>query len=332
MWKLLPTALLALAGCAQNMVNVNITVYPDGSGEFEYAGYIPVRAAEGKSANPDGAFQSVHSLRSFHLSVRWIRGRFESLEKMAMSDVTFTFKDRVATVTFPPSRDSKWFGIFGATEEQTKLLNTIRDWDEEGLSENPSVVFAIRMPGKIEKNHIVSGKSTLVGVDVYEKDNVAYLSISVFSVRWILEKLVWEIHCGPTLDKVKEAWEAFKNPPKEPRRVKVQHILISWSGVKGVNSKLSKEDAEKKAQTLLEKLQTGSDFTDLMKAESDDKSAGVYTLVNGGETPKDEELARSAMVKSFGDASFKLEVGEVILVPYHEKKSPYGWHIIKRLE
>ncbi len=41
---------------------------------------------------------------------------------------------------------------------------------------------------------------------------------------------------------------------------------------------------------------------------------------------------RQGMATSFGDVSFGLKVGEVGMAPFDAAKSPFGWHIIKRLE
>jgi parvulin-like peptidyl-prolyl isomerase len=38
------------------------------------------------------------------------------------------------------------------------------------------------------------------------------------------------------------------------------------------------------------------------------------------------------MVKAFGDVSFALPVGGVGVATYDAVASPYGWHVIKRLE
>ena len=43
-------------------------------------------------------------------------------------------------------------------------------------------------------------------------------------------------------------------------------------------------------------------------------------------------LPRGRMVKSFGDVAFSLEVGEVGLAEHDATTSPFGWHVIKRLE
>jgi peptidyl-prolyl cis-trans isomerase B (cyclophilin B) len=41
---------------------------------------------------------------------------------------------------------------------------------------------------------------------------------------------------------------------------------------------------------------------------------------------------RSGLVPAFGDVGFTLEVGAVGLAPFDTKKSPFGWHVIKRLQ
>jgi parvulin-like peptidyl-prolyl isomerase len=38
------------------------------------------------------------------------------------------------------------------------------------------------------------------------------------------------------------------------------------------------------------------------------------------------------MVPAFGDAGFPLKVGEIGMADFDPQKSPYGWHIVKRLE
>lgn len=43
-------------------------------------------------------------------------------------------------------------------------------------------------------------------------------------------------------------------------------------------------------------------------------------------------MPRAQMVPGFGDTAFGLEVGAVGLLPYDEQSSPFGWHVIKRIE
>jgi parvulin-like peptidyl-prolyl isomerase len=120
-------------------------------------------------------------------------------------------------------------------------------------------------------------------------------------------------------------------PRPEPARVKVQHILISFAGA-GTTATRTKAAAEQLAGETLSRARDGEDFDKLMKALSDDTAGGTYAMSNTGKTPQGEEFSRDSMVKSFGDLGFKLRVGGIGLAPHHPKDSPYGWHIIKRLE
>lgn len=43
-------------------------------------------------------------------------------------------------------------------------------------------------------------------------------------------------------------------------------------------------------------------------------------------------MGRQQMVQGFGDVGFSLEVGEVGIAAYDAVKSPYGWHVIRRVE
>ena len=122
---------------------------------------------------------------------------------------------------------------------------------------------------------------------------------------------------------------------QEPDRVQVQHILISFKGAdERVKAARSKEEAETLAKEILFKARQGEDFDAMMKEYSDDTGGGIYTMTNAGVQPDSSqgEFARHRMVKSFGDVSFALEVGEIGMAVYHPQNSKYGWHIIKRLK
>ena len=43
-------------------------------------------------------------------------------------------------------------------------------------------------------------------------------------------------------------------------------------------------------------------------------------------------LSREQMVPAFGDVGFGLKVGEIGLAPFDPKTSPFGIHVIKRLQ
>jgi parvulin-like peptidyl-prolyl isomerase len=118
-----------------------------------------------------------------------------------------------------------------------------------------------------------------------------------------------------------------------PDRVKVRHILVSFQGAERSKSTLSFSEAEAKAKRLLERAKNGDDFERMMKKESEDPGPGVYWLVNTGIDPDNpQENPRENMVKGFGDAAFAMQVNEVRLVAYDPTTSPFGWHILQRME
>jgi hypothetical protein len=110
--------------------------------------------------------------------------------------------------------------------------------------------------------------------------------------------------------------------------VMVQHVLIGWKDVPAAKhaqvdpraKDRTKTDADKIASDVLAKARGGEDFKALMKQYSEDPgskdSARPY-----------EVSADAPLVEPFKKLSLRLKMGEVGLV-----KSPFGWHIIKRIE
>ena len=117
-----------------------------------------------------------------------------------------------------------------------------------------------------------------------------------------------------------------------PTRIEVQHILISFEGsLPGKKVSRSQKDAKSLAAQLLERSKK-EDFDALVKQYTDDRVPGVYSMANTGVKPKENEFPRGQMVSAFGDVGFQLKVGEIGLASYDKKKSPFGFHIIKRLK
>ena len=108
--------------------------------------------------------------------------------------------------------------------------------------------------------------------------------------------------------------------------VKVQHVLVSFVGAKkGSESGHTYAEAQKLAGEVLAKARAGDDFTALVNAHGYDKTdRGVLRVTKKNRA---EEV-----VQWFGDVAFRLQVGEVGIASYHRRNSPFGWHVIKRLE
>jgi peptidyl-prolyl cis-trans isomerase SurA len=101
--------------------------------------------------------------------------------------------------------------------------------------------------------------------------------------------------------------------------IRAAHIMIRY---KDKNDPDARNEAEQKAREIYEMLEEGADFAELAMRFSQDAS----TSRNGGELPW---FGTGKMVEEFEDAAFALSEDGQISQPV---ESPYGWHIIKRLE
>jgi len=122
-------------------------------------------------------------------------------------------------------------------------------------------------------------------------------------------------------------------PTAAADHIRLQHILISFAGkVPGKNITRSQDEARALANQILDRARKGEDFDGLVKASTDDQHPGIYGLSNRGVAPGPGEFPREQMVPAFGNVGFSLQVGEVGMADYDPRTSPYGWHIIKRLQ
>ncbi|MCA8972115.1 MAG: peptidylprolyl isomerase [Planctomycetes bacterium] len=111
-------------------------------------------------------------------------------------------------------------------------------------------------------------------------------------------------------------------PKEKPKTtlLRARHILIPWKGSSAQSTvELTKEEAKKKADEILEKIKGGADFAKLAAAESScpSKAEGGYL----GQFEPDR------MVKEFTAAVQAIKDGEVT----GPVETQFGWHIIERL-
>jgi parvulin-like peptidyl-prolyl isomerase len=137
-----------------------------------------------------------------------------------------------------------------------------------------------------------------------------------------------------TCSKKEEAVDTTDTSYAEPDHVVVQHILIGYDGAPQLNVSRSLQDAKTLAYDILARAKSGEDFDALSKEYSDDNPPGIYKLANNGVTPDQAngEYGRGDMVKRFSDVSFGLKTNEFGIADQDSTESPFGWHIIKRLE
>jgi parvulin-like peptidyl-prolyl isomerase len=122
----------------------------------------------------------------------------------------------------------------------------------------------------------------------------------------------------------REAAALLARPEQVVPKVKLQHILLAFVGaMRGSESGHTEEEARTLTSVVLARARAGEDFTALMKQYTGDEGPGTYVLTQDD---------REGYAKYFGDVGFRLQVGEIGVAPYHRVKSPFGWHVIKRLE
>ena len=122
---------------------------------------------------------------------------------------------------------------------------------------------------------------------------------------------------------------------KEPDHIRVQHILIGFKGsVPGKTITRSEAEAKTLAYSLVDSAKAGANYDELVARHTDDSAPGIYGLANRGVTAAGppSEYGRDQMVPAFGNVGFKLKVGEIGVADYDARTSPYGFHVIKRVE
>ncbi len=113
-------------------------------------------------------------------------------------------------------------------------------------------------------------------------------------------------------------------PEVEAPQVKVQHVLLAFVGAKrGSESKRTYAEARSATVQVLSRARSGDDFAALVKQHSGDDGDGIFTLT---------ATNRADFAVNFAAISCRLAVGEVGVAAHHASKSPFGWHVIKRLE
>lgn len=175
-------------------------------------------------------------------------------------------------------------------------------------------------PERIEIQHVlVSFKETPVGAE-RTKDEALALAGELLERAKGGEDFAAMVH-------------EFSDDPVQEGDPKPGVYKLLNTGVEGLDfgqviSELNGRAAEREAQ-LTKAIEEGEmavkDAEEVMQAfiEELQKEAAAKQA----ETPH----PRAAMVAAFGDVGFSLGEGEVGLAEFDEEKSPFGWHIIKRL-
>jgi parvulin-like peptidyl-prolyl isomerase len=102
--------------------------------------------------------------------------------------------------------------------------------------------------------------------------------------------------------------------------------------VPGKNVTRTQDEASKLAAEIFARAKKGESFDALVAKYTDDSAPGFYSMANNGVAPAQGEYARDGMVAAFGDAGFPLAIGEIGIANYDKERSPFGWHIVKRVK
>jgi hypothetical protein len=95
--------------------------------------------------------------------------------------------------------------------------------------------------------------------------------------------------------------------------------------ISDLNTRAQEKEAELVAKMKAEEITTDelneqmNEFLEGLRAEADNNAPTM-------------PYPRGSMVPAFGDVGFALEVGQVGMADYHEENSPFGWHIIRRVD
>jgi hypothetical protein len=124
------------------------------------------------------------------------------------------------------------------------------------------------------------------------------------------------------------------DPSRPPSRISVDHILVGVKSARFPQGKRSEAEARAFAYDLLAKVKAGADWAAAKRDHSEDPPpGGPYAIANRGVAPASaDEFGRDEMVPAFGDVGFALQVGEIGIADYSATKSPFGFHLIKRVK
>ncbi len=154
---------------------------------------------------------------------------------------------------------------------------------------------------------------------------------------------------------VPSASAPVESPPRQPEpesrvprgqapRILVQRIAISFAGnVRGLKTLRPRDEAEKLAKSLLDRVRGGADFIRLRDEYSDDRvegsatANGPYIFCNFGVEHRlrpdgVSELPRENLYRSVADVAFGLKPGEIGLAEYDAELCPHGWDVLLRLK
>ena len=242
---------------------------------------------------------------------------------------------------------AKQLGIVATEPEVLKVLADAELFKgEDGRFSNENFKNYLRQTGhteasfmeEIKRNMSVQKLRSFVAQTAYVSDQAAaidfqlaetkltlgYLNIDPQDLEVTVAKEDVEAFVASPEGKSKVAayYKANSSEFQQEAQVQARHILVGFKGARQVTAaaaERSKEEAKKRAEDILRRIQNSRDEFARIANETTDEASGK---TKGGNL---SFFTRSAMVKEFSDAAFAMDVGEVSQLV----ESPFGFHIIK---
>lgn len=117
--------------------------------------------------------------------------------------------------------------------------------------------------------------------------------------------------------------------------VTIQHCLIGVKG-RGTKAVRSAAEAETLAAEVYARAKAGEDFDLLVKNHTDDIYPCLYSLTLEEEAAPGTYPRHKVAPPALGDTAWRLALGEIGVAAFDgdgpSPRSPYGWHVVKRLK
>ena len=241
-----------------------------------------------------------------------LKGYRKELTRPYLTDVSFN-EEMVKTAYYRTQHERKASHLLILVKPEASPADTLAAWNKiAGLRE--------QITEGADFNEIAAKHSE----DPSAKENKGLLGFfSAFQMVFPFEDMAYRTPVGEVsqITRTRFGYHLIKVHEERltPGEIKVAHIMKMFP------QQASEETIAKlkaNVDSIYQKAISGTDFAELAKANSDDKQSAVEGGVMNWFTPTN-------MVPAFADAAFALKKdGDISPVV----RTPYGWHIIKRIE
>lgn len=215
---------------------------------------------------------------------------------------------------------------YDRSKSDVKASHILIRLDENALPKDTAAAYKkiMSIRDKIVKGEDFGKMADMYSEDPTAKENKGDLGyFTVFNMVYPFETAAYNTKVGQVSMPIRTrfGYHLVKVFDKRPAQgsIRVAHIMVKIPK----DAKQTDIDAAKvKIDEVYNKLKAGEKFDDLATKYSDDKASAK----KGGELPS---FGTGRMVPEFEEASFKLAADGDYSAPV---LTPYGWHIIKRLE